>query len=561
LGAGDFTYQGYYPVPDYAGTMFCQGITHRYIGGQLRFLLQSYNPTYSNPDYPSGWYDIVEFSLPSGGFGSNISSSNQTNIWSGPNLSAVWMGTAHLGIWWEDQGGGTGRLWQTQGMDYPQSFTNPYNGQTCNPEFMTSAVSICNLDYTGTGTVTNLKQMWGFQGVSSRCVMYQAGAIPAWLQTEINAATGLTLPYFAGCGAYASRLDAGTPSLGLYVLAFPDLETSGYTPINPTGWSATSLNGLGADWSVPTSAFRVLADHTSGVTSTDWYDGGSGTPSTFDRGIRSSPVKNYFDGGSETVVTGTVSIAAGSTALTFGTAQTPSAVLGAYLSVPGDSSAGKYLIASNTSTTSFTVSPAYAGSTNAVNVSGAQIGSPTQANPNYSVSVVDAWYNANSPYAWPVGNWLSPAPDGGNRWAWAESYGASGVIVDGPNKYGLVLTLQTAGAEGSWEAYVNSHIGCGASGTEIHVFDPAELVAVAAGTKHAWNVQPTAMKDITSDIATYVGGSNGGMTGANIGPIGTAGGFTFDSGPTGTGPYRLWIWVPGINNTNASALMCYSVNC
>ena len=44
---------------------------------------------------------------------------------------------------------------------------------------------------------------------------------------------------------------------------------------------------------IPTSAFKTIMDHSGGTTGADWY--ASGKPTSFDRGVRNSDVKNDYD--------------------------------------------------------------------------------------------------------------------------------------------------------------------------------------------------------------------------------------------------------------------------
>ena len=460
LSASDFTYQGAYTFNMGNGANYCYGCTCRYVGGQLRFLVNSYNG--------AGDVSLVEFKLPAGGYGGTITSSQQTNSWSQANVFPTLLpgNPPHMGFWWEDLGGGTGRLWMTQGDDYPG---NDFWGQpTWSSVNMTSAVAVCNLDSTGSGLVTNWQGMWGFQGVSQRCVMGNVAKNPDWFQSQYGVG-----PYLYGFGGYASRMSGGGGvSLGLFALAGPDVTGGTYSPLNPASWNATYLNGTGNDWTVPTSAFKLLADHRSGTSGTDWYNGGSGSPTTLDRGRRAGNIKNFFDGG----------------------------------------------------------------------------GNGGPANGQYSDAYVENWYATNTPLAWPTGNWLSPAPDGYGRFCWSDTYGSTGLWIDGTNKYGLVTVASLAG---TWGGYVNSRGGCGSNEAEIHVFDPAALGAAAGNTLNTWNVQPASMKTITSDL-TAIGF---GQTGATLGVIPTVGA-VFDQSTK-----LLWLWIPALGGGPNCALAAYAVNC
>ena len=410
----DFKYLGYYLVQNSVGEgITFQPITHRYVGGQLRFLVIA---------YAGGSNNLVEFSLPSGGYKTlpeyaarhKLLARHQIWLMSIDGVKTV-IGGAHMGLWYEDLGDGTGRLWTTQGMDYPQSWTGG-SGHALNPAHMTSAVAVMTLN--NNGTVSGAKGWWGFQGVSQRCVMWKVAKNPSWFQTAYGVG-----PYLYGFGGYTSLMaQGGAASIGLFAIAGPDIST--YTP-RTLDWR--NINGTGRDWSIPATDFKIVADHRSGGSSTDWYTR-PGSPRTKDRGKRATNVMNFLDGGGKNVP-------------------------------PNGSQPDAYM---------------------------------------------NNWFARHTPVS--TGSWLSPAPDGHARWVWGDSYGSSGSWVDGSTKYGFVTVGSFAG---TWAGYVNSHLGSGSSEAEIHVFDPADLGAVARGTKKAWNVQPSVMKKITSDLAAAGGGLSG----------------------------------------------------
>ena len=524
LSASDFTYLGYYLLSDSVGDgiAFENAITHRYVGGQLRFLLMAYN---------SGSPKLVEFALPSsGGYGQTISSS--TNSWSGSSIWPSWTsGWSHIGLYYEDLGSGAGRLWTTQGVDYPGTYSG------LNYDDMTSAISVCGIN--SDNTLGSYNGLWGFQGVSQRCVMWKVAKNPSWVQSTYGLG-----PYLYGFGGYSSLASqGGLVSLGLFAISGPDITT--YTPLPYTSWTSSNLNGTGADYTIPSSAFKIVADHRSGLADPDWYVS-PGSPTSADRGIRNTSFQNFFDGGANYDIVGTVSVGVGSSTVTFGTAQNASFLVGYYIRFPGlDSSNGDYLIASSTSSTVFTISPSYGG-TSAINNATGIIASTAQ-NGVISNAAIESWYSSHTALE-PPGYWTSPAPDGKSRWAWGDTYGSSGSWVDGSNKYGFVTVGSFAG---TWAGYVNSAFGSGSSEAEIHVFDPADFGAVIASTKNPWNVQPVAMKTITSDIVPQGGCLSGHQNAGSSSP----GGATYDpvSG-------CLYVWVPGLSGGYTCGLFVYQVN-
>jgi len=243
---------------------FAGQLTHRYVGGELRFLAT---------EYADGAHNLIEFRLPSGAAdGRTIGVSQKTNSWAGPSVWPTFSGSPlaghHHGISWDEAKGG---LWGSFGIDYAGS------GEQVG---ITRAITFRTLN--SNGTVSNHVGPWGFQGVSQRCVMGKVLAVPGWAQT----AHGIG-PYLYGFGGYTSLIaQGGTGSLGLFAASGPDV----------TGLSASSGypygSGQGADFNVPSSAFSIVADHRGGTGYSDWYDGES---QYRDRGIRSANVVNYCD--------------------------------------------------------------------------------------------------------------------------------------------------------------------------------------------------------------------------------------------------------------------------
>jgi len=446
LSADDFTLAGHYVLNNNLGTdlRFGGPITHRYIDGELRFLVI---------EYAVGASNVIEFKLPaSGGFGQTLAADRKTNLWAGADIWAksngLPDGNYHKGFWWEDTGtgdDGVGLLWASQGMDYPQSPSQIGLSQ---------AISVRQLN--GDGSVSNTKGLWGFEGVSQRCVAGRVQKNPQWARE----AHGLGERLYLG-GGYASLLLAGgVCSLGLFAISGPDVSTYSQLPAYATE---------SVDFNVPATDFTIVSDHRSGTPQIDWY--GDGSPAALDRGVRLSSPINFFDD-------------------------------------PIDMD-------------------------------------PLQPFPD------STYYETHMPG--PNANWLSPAPDDKARMTWGDSYYGTPLWIDGPNKFGLVAV---ASLMGGWAGYVDSHLESAHGEAEVHIFDPADLGSVLAETKNPWNVQPAAMRSITSDlIAQGICTQKG--TGSEIN---TPTGATFDARTK-----RLWILSLGCDDAHGGAtacvLSCYNVNC
>lgn len=533
LQASDFTFQGFYNVDlsVYQGVTFQNALTHRYVSGQLRFLLLNFNGSGT---------DVVEIA-PATSLGGTITAA--TNAW--PS-SAAWPSVTNAswlqGIHYEDLGGGTGRLWMGQGQVYPGTFSG------LNFDSMTSAVSNCTLN--SNGTVSNWNGYWGFQGVSQRCVCWKVAPVPSWMQTTYGLG-----PYLYGFGGGASLASTGgTISTGSFAISSIDVSDGTYAPLPSSGWTPTTLDGTGADWTIPTSAFKIVADHRSGTTNaSDWYVS-PGNTSAFDRGVRLTNPLNYLETFPQPPISseGTNEVFdVSTTANVSGTAVTNTGDNGTAVTrfqpwwsgysgtVNGVTvNAGPFQVTINGTAhtvASITNNDALILATSAGTQTGVSLVGPSS---RPTIPPVDGSY------------WVSPAPDGHGRWTLYDGYMGSGSFVDGASKYGFVAVGSFLNGE-AW--YANSTVNCDSSAAEIHVFDPADFGAAAAATKNSWNVQPAAMKDVTSDFVSSVGGCVGSRSLSGAGSPGAA---TFDQTTK-----LLWIWAPQINNGYNCALMCYSVNC
>jgi hypothetical protein len=244
LSQSDFTYLGYYSVEgNFGGDVgWGQGFTHRYVGGQLRFLTFGY----SSP------LMLLELAPPAN-FGGAVSQTNQWNdIWNGGfDTAGKW-----VGIWWDES---AQRLWSTSAIDYPDD------------SYINSTKTIHTRTLSSNGTVSNIKGQIGLAGVGARRIYGGAQAVPSWFQSRYGVG-----PYVVGWGGYASRMAQGLPvSLGPTMYSIPD----------PSGFSNNA--------DIPTGQFKTIMDCGSGTRADDWY--ASGAPTSFDRGVRNSNVSNEFD--------------------------------------------------------------------------------------------------------------------------------------------------------------------------------------------------------------------------------------------------------------------------
>lgn len=142
--------------------------------------------------------------------------------------------------------------------------------------------------------------------------------------------------------------------------------------------------------------------------------------------------------------------------------------------------------------------------------------------------------------------WLSPAPDGKNRWVWDDSYNGAVVCIDGPNKYGLVCIANLLAGNCY---YGGSTLHGTARAVELHVYDPATLAQAAAGQIKPWAVQPSAM----ADWAAYLGETGGTSGNAVQGGMVAA---TFDATAD-----TLYVWEPGVSGGYPCWIHAFKVNC
>ncbi len=549
LTAADFTYLGSITGNNNfaEGSVYSLGIGHRYVGGELRFLVFAHN---EHLDTDGG--TLVEFKMPAGGFGSSLSRADWTNSWKGidvwqfrdmrPFQAAV--DGFQGGLNYDD-----GRLWTSIGIDYASNQT----------QLMTCGVCACELSNSSPGVVSNYHGLYGFEGVSGRALSGTVRKNPQWFQDAYGVG-----PFMYGCGGGAfSVVTAGVMSWGLFLLAGNDITAHGYAQhtLNsdgvPDGYPDP---GDGSDWTVPASAFVPCADHRTGtLAAVDWYDSytGPGYVPPFDRGYRfSTNYLNYLDGGDGGLGNG----------------------------LPGDASISMTVtLGSDTVTWNHpvnlpvTFTNAFHSYGTAVSLDGNGLGTFSNlAGPvsNSTIGVLlapcifasgtGAWhYYANpNPQGAPFpksgssgGQWLSPAPDGLGRMNSSDLYRATGCWIDGPSRRGYVTVGNFVGG-GVWYFKYGNQVVCPTTVAEIHIFDPADLGACALGTKNAWNVQPVDHLDITATLVP-LGLCTNQRTQGGQGPQGAC----FDSVAK-----RLWVFSPYIDPAHDAsgygwALSCWQVDC
>jgi hypothetical protein len=262
LTAADITYLGYINILDnFSLSAYGQGLTHRYVGGDLRFLTVALS--YGGPGQGAPGNALIhEYSIAGKAFGSTVDT--VTNLWNSPwgNIDGDPAGPRKIdgkwfGVWWDQA---QNRLWTVDAIDY---------GDHTSPRQVQIFTRTLNAD----GTVSNIKGPVGLAGVADKRIFGGIQAVPSWFQTLYG-----TGPYVAGWGGYTSKVDQlGKASLGPTMYAIPD----------PAGFAN------GAD--IPANQFKQIMDCAVATQYQDWYLSGRTNPTTFDRGIRISPVTNYFD--------------------------------------------------------------------------------------------------------------------------------------------------------------------------------------------------------------------------------------------------------------------------
>ncbi|MCC7044036.1 MAG: hypothetical protein IT183_09240 [Acidobacteria bacterium] len=181
--ASDFTYETYGEVRTNGNdSTYSQGLTHRYVGGELRFLTLTLQR------------HVQEFRLPAPG----QTQTSTTGDWDLSGTGAFLNG--FHGIWFEQA---KNRLWITSAEDYTA---------TNHP----ARVTIVSLGSGGSATV--IKQF--FLDKPAKRVYGGCQAVPASLVSQLGG------PYVCGWGGYTSLvMQGGNASIGPTMYAIPDPDT------------------------------------------------------------------------------------------------------------------------------------------------------------------------------------------------------------------------------------------------------------------------------------------------------------------------------------------------
>jgi hypothetical protein len=254
LNESDFKYLGYIDIQTHGGESgYGQGLTHRYVDGQLRFLTLDWN-RYPGPEGDTGYVLLNEFSIegvPLGGF-----VDRPLRAWKDIFGKPLPMQGQYWGLWWDE---GKQRLWTTSAVDY-------------HADYIPTAIYTRTLN--NDGTVGGLHHV-SLEGIADRRVFGGGQAVPAWFQQQYGVG-----PYVVGWGGYTSLVaQAGVASMGPSIYAIPD----------PAAY--------GNNATIPASAFKTIANHASGSVPTDWWHGTRASqPASFDRGVRKTlTFQNYLD--------------------------------------------------------------------------------------------------------------------------------------------------------------------------------------------------------------------------------------------------------------------------
>lgn len=267
LTASDFTYEGSYTLATYLThngvDSFGEGLTHRYVSGTLRLLYTGFNGN------ESGWpYPHREVTVPNS-FGANMPGvATYLNGWRGTWKDIL----CHKSLFYDQE---ENLLITGSGYDYPES------GWLSNTRSLVTKTLPTTSGALDWQDCQNVSGWYGFQGIGQRALWGKVQRVPTWART----AYGLH-KYISLSGGYTSLLNQGLgPALGPMFISFPAL--SGYT--------AEDLY-YASGHSVPSTDFQICGDTRTGSNSGDWYDGGYAAR-TVERGARSTPVENYYDGG------------------------------------------------------------------------------------------------------------------------------------------------------------------------------------------------------------------------------------------------------------------------
>src|SRR5690606_9572349 len=210
LQASDVVYLGYYNVQTNGNnTTYAQGLTHRYVNDEIRFLNLQLNG------------ELHEFTLEGKSFGDLINTT--THVWDLSSTNAL---DNFNGFWYEQS---KSRLWITSSIDYGNSGTY-YPTQ------------ISTLELNDNNTVSNVISRVAIENISSKQVYGGVQPVPQWFQTHYG-----TGPYVVGWGGYTSLMAATSKaSLGPALFTIPD------------------ISAYASNTSIPAMATKTIADYSDG---------------------------------------------------------------------------------------------------------------------------------------------------------------------------------------------------------------------------------------------------------------------------------------------------------
>jgi hypothetical protein len=206
LTTADFAYLGHYDVTTLPNV--AQGLTHRYVNGDLRFL-----------SYGGG--GLKEFSLAGKSFGATIS--NSSRIWQ--NIGGFSVAGDYKGLWWEES---RQRLWTTSATSVTSTR-------------VPTQVYIRTLN--DDGTVAGLRGPVSLENINAKRVFGGAQPVPTWFQQQYGVS-----PYVIGWGGGTSLImQGGGASIGPTMYAMPDPANFADNSIIPIGAYDTLMDYAPAD--------------------------------------------------------------------------------------------------------------------------------------------------------------------------------------------------------------------------------------------------------------------------------------------------------------------------
>ncbi len=263
LSKEDFTYLGAHKTAQYKGgpnslDIFSEGLTHRYVNGELRFMFASFQGNREAERFKLKEIKLNELGTPPTTVGV------YSDMWVGWNDNAT-----HKSIWWDEE---NGIVWSGSGFDYPQAgISNNGTPAIYGREPPSESGQPC----------TNHTGWFGIEGIGQRAMWGKLNTIPKWFRQRES------LPkYIVLGGGYTSKMAQGLgPSMGPMFVAVPDMLQYEGVPLYTDNFN------------IPASDAKILADHRLGASKgKDWYADGYENR-TYDRGVRLTLIDNYFDKG------------------------------------------------------------------------------------------------------------------------------------------------------------------------------------------------------------------------------------------------------------------------